>query len=66
MVKDPVCNMDVDENKAEFTSTYKNKTYYFCSKACKEKFDNTISNLKKASGGICYGVIVEKDIETRG
>jgi len=31
--------MDVDENKAAATSVYKNETYYFCAKMCKEKFD---------------------------
>lgn len=39
LAKDPVCNMDVDEKKAAGTSGYKGKTYYFCSKMCKEKFD---------------------------
>ena len=36
--KDPVCGMEVDTAKA-LKSEYKNKTYYFCSKACKDKFD---------------------------
>ena len=39
MTKDPVCNMDVDEAKAKYTSTYKGKTYYFCSEGCKKAFD---------------------------
>jgi len=39
MAKDPVCNMNVDEKKAAATSNYKGKTYYFCAKVCKEKFD---------------------------
>jgi YHS domain-containing protein len=65
MVKDPVCNMEVDENKTEFSSTYKNKTYYFCSKGCKDKFDTTINNLKKASGGICFGVRVEEEKQAK-
>ena len=39
MAKDPVCNMDVDEKNAADTSVYKGKTYYFCAKGCKEKFD---------------------------
>ncbi|MGQ9569586.1 MAG: YHS domain-containing protein [Thermodesulfovibrionales bacterium] len=39
MVKDPVCNMTVDEKKAVAKSVYKGKTYYFCAKVCKEKFD---------------------------
>lgn len=39
MQKDPVCNMNVDEKKAAATSEYKGKTYYFCAKVCKERFD---------------------------
>ena len=61
MTKDPVCGMEVDEKKTKFNMTYKNKTYYFCAKSCKEKFDNTLNNLKKAGGGICYGVRIEDE-----
>lgn len=39
MAKDPVCNMNVDEKRAAATSVHKGKTYYFCAKSCKEKFD---------------------------
>ena len=39
MATDPVCKMKVDENKAAATSEYNGKTYYFCAKACKNKFD---------------------------
>jgi Cu+-exporting ATPase len=39
LAKDPVCNMNVDEQKAAAMSEYKGVTYYFCSKMCKEKFD---------------------------
>jgi YHS domain-containing protein len=65
MAKDPVCGMEVDEQKTKFTSTYKNRTYYFCSEACKSKFDNTIHNLKQAGGGICYGVRIEDEKAAR-
>jgi len=39
MTKDPVCGMAVDEKKASATSTYRETTYYFCSEACKQKFE---------------------------
>lgn len=39
MVKDPVCKMMIDEKNAVASSTHKGKTYYFCAKVCKEKFD---------------------------
>ena len=38
MAKDPVCGMNVDENKAAGTAVHNGKTYYFCSPACKDKF----------------------------
>ncbi|HZP17682.1 MAG TPA: YHS domain-containing protein [Terriglobales bacterium] len=40
MTKDPVCKMDVDETRAEHSSQYGGRKYYFCSEDCKEKFDN--------------------------
>lgn len=39
MVKDVVCGMTIDENKAAATSEYKGQTYYFCAQGCKTKFD---------------------------
>lgn len=37
--RDPVCNMQVDEQNAAGQSDYAGQTYYFCSENCKEKFD---------------------------
>jgi YHS domain-containing protein len=40
--KDPLCGMDVDENKASAAgrvSEYRGKKYCFCSDGCKQKFD---------------------------
>ena len=39
MERDVVCGMNVDPAKAAATSQYNGKTYYFCAKACKTKFD---------------------------
>lgn len=39
MVKDPICDMDVDPKLAKFKSSHKEKTYYFCSLYCKKSFD---------------------------
>ncbi len=38
-MRDPICNMEVDEQTAAATSEYRGKTYYFCSEDCKEEFD---------------------------
>lgn len=40
MARDPVCGMDVDENKAVATLFYRDETYYFCTIACKRAFEN--------------------------
>lgn len=39
MAIDPVCKMEVDENKAAATSEYRGKKYYFCAVGCKKAFD---------------------------
>ncbi len=38
-VQDPVCGMEIDPAKAAGQSEYEGQTYYFCSTACKGKFD---------------------------
>jgi len=35
---DPVCEMKVDPKNPPFKTSYKGKTYYFCSKICKDVF----------------------------
>jgi len=39
--QDPVCGMTVDPSTAAGKSEFHGKTYYFCSKSCKERFDGT-------------------------
>jgi len=36
---DPICNMQVDPDKAAGKSEFEGKTYCFCSLGCKQKFD---------------------------
>ena len=38
-MKDPVCGMQVDPAKAAGTSQDQGERHYFCSTACKTKFD---------------------------
>jgi Cu+-exporting ATPase len=47
MAIDPVCGMQVDPAKAAGTSEYQGKTYYFCAKSCKTKFDANPSQYVK-------------------
>ncbi len=39
MAKDPVCGMTVSKEGAPAKEMYKGHTFYFCSDACKEKFE---------------------------
>jgi YHS domain-containing protein len=39
MAKDPICDMEIDEEIAEFKSQYGSQTYYFCSEECKKRFE---------------------------
>ncbi|MEW6143519.1 MAG: heavy metal translocating P-type ATPase [Thermodesulfobacteriota bacterium] len=38
MTRDPVCGMEIEESSAFSSRTVDGKVYYFCSKACEEKF----------------------------
>jgi YHS domain-containing protein len=50
MAKDPVCNMEVNENEAAATSIYKDKAYYFCAAGCKTDFDKEPEKYVKETG----------------
>ena len=39
MAKDPVCGMEVDEQKATEKVEYKAQTYYFCAPGCRIVFE---------------------------
>lgn len=47
MERDVVCGMQVDPGKSAGTSEYQGKTFYFCSKSCKTKFDANPSQYAK-------------------
>jgi P-type Cu+ transporter len=47
MERDVVCGMQVDPAKAAGTSEHNGKTYYFCSKGCKARFDASPSEFDR-------------------
>jgi YHS domain-containing protein len=49
MAKDPVCDMDVDETTAKWSSEYGGKKVYFCAPGCKKQFD---TNPEKFAGKV--------------
>lgn len=40
-VKDPVCNMVVDTDRAPAQGTYSGKTVYFCSESCRASYERS-------------------------
>lgn len=38
MTRDPVCGMNVDEQKVGAKTQYQRTTYYFCSAGCQKAF----------------------------
>lgn len=50
-VKDPVCGMTIDKDKAAATAQYKGQTYYFCAAACKKQFEKDPEKYVGASHG---------------
>jgi YHS domain-containing protein len=54
MSTDPSCGMLTSQEKAResgLTSVYRGKTYFFCSRECKEKFDKSPQGSKGETGG---------------
>lgn len=55
MVKDPVCGMMVDEEKAAAKSEHMGQTFYFCSQGCKVAFDKDPMKYMGEEGGEEHG-----------
>ena len=49
MTQDPVCGMNVDENKAQYQSQYGGKKYNFSSEQCKKEFDRQPEQYARAA-----------------
>ncbi len=63
MAKDLVCGMEVKEEEAAGFSLYKDKKYYFCSKNCKEKFDENPEEYLKSEEREKEQVLPEKEMK---
>jgi P-type Cu+ transporter len=55
-VKDPVCGMHVDSEKAAGQSDFGGEAYYFCSPGCKRKFDEEPGRFAGQAVGPSHGV----------
>lgn len=51
MAIDPICGMEVKEEKAAGFSEYKGKKYYFCSSGCKKKFEENPESFINSKNG---------------
>lgn len=47
IAKDPVCGMEVRVNEKTRLAKYKGESYYFCSRKCKERFEENPKNFLK-------------------
>ena len=45
MAKDPVCNMNIDEKTAKYTSEINGNKVYFCSSSCKQQLEQILQNM---------------------
>ncbi len=54
-VKDPVCRMNTDTDTTPFRETINGKTYYFCSEACKTRFDKAPASYVKLQEALAEG-----------
>lgn len=50
MATDPVCQMEVDEATAQWTTEYQGTKYYFCAPGCKQSFDQDPERYLSESG----------------
>ncbi len=48
MTVDPVCGMKIKKEDAKFTLVHNDKTYYFCTEECKDKFVKAPGNYIRA------------------
>jgi YHS domain-containing protein len=46
--KDPVCGMDVNPQSAAAATLHAGRTYYFCSRSCRDKFEQSPEQYLKA------------------
>jgi YHS domain-containing protein len=52
-VRDPVCGMNVDKNKTQFSYEEKGEKVYFCSQNCKDIFVKDINKSVKTGSKSC-------------
>jgi len=65
MMRDPVCGMELDPRKASATAEHEGRLYYFCSEACREKFQQqpTVFTNKAPGMRLTVGVMGSADAD---
>jgi YHS domain-containing protein len=49
MAIDPVCGMNLEENRAEFKTQFAGKKYFFCSEECQQEFESRPEEFAEAT-----------------
>ncbi|RPI37899.1 MAG: heavy metal translocating P-type ATPase [Nitrospiraceae bacterium] len=76
-VIDPVCEMEIEDNEAAGSATYKGEKYFFCSASCKDKFtadpaaflDKKLSSggeKKTLKGGVIFTCPMHPEVRQEG
>ena len=60
MMRDPICGMEVSEEKALHMIRAEHETFYFCSKRCKESYAGKIGISKPAAKKGFLGRFLER------
>jgi YHS domain-containing protein len=63
MERDPVCGRRIEPSKALHLE-YHGKTYYFCSHACKQDFEDRPEEYTEHPSGMLYDRFVDKRLQT--
>lgn len=52
MVKDTVCEMEIDETAARFSLNFEGQTYFFCSEGCRAEFQRHPQDYVKSADSV--------------
>ncbi len=63
-VKDPVCGMTIDAEKAAGNIKHKGETYYFCSNACQAKFEENPAQFVSSEKGETDSPVSREDVSS--
>lgn len=61
MVKDTVCEMEIDETTAGNSLIFEGQTYFFCSEGCRAEFQRHPEDYVKSADSVCDETLGDND-----